>query len=179
MIYSETPITGVFFVDIEQHVDERGFFARTWCAREFEEQGLNPCLVQASISSSHRRGTLRGIHYQAAPYEEDKLVRCTHGSIFDVIIDLRPESETYLRHFGSVLRAEDYRAFYIPKGCAHGFQTLTDNAQVLYHMSEVYVPDAGRGVRWNDPTFEIEWPISDPILHNRDASYPDFEAART
>lgn len=175
VIYTATDITGAFLVDVEPDIDKRGFFARTFCAKEFAKHGLNPVLVQASISSTRHRGTLRGLHYQVTPYEEDKLVRCTHGSIFDVIVDLRPHSTTYLRRFVAVLRADEQGALYVPKGCAHGFQALEDDTQVLYQMSEPYVPEGGRGVRWNDPVFGVDWPIADPILHPRDAAYPDFE----
>jgi dTDP-4-dehydrorhamnose 3,5-epimerase len=174
VIFTSAPLAGAMLVDLERHDDERGFFARAWCRREFAAAGLDPELAQASISRNRRRGTLRGMHYQAAPHEEDKVVRCVRGALYDVIIDLRPASPTYTRHFGVELTAENGRALFIPKGFAHGFQTLVDDTDVLYQMSQFYAAEAARGVRWNDPAFAVEWPISSPILHPRDASYPDF-----
>jgi dTDP-4-dehydrorhamnose 3,5-epimerase len=172
--FTAAALPGVFTVDLKPHEDERGFFARTWCRQEFAAHGLNDRVVQCSISFSKRRGTLRGLHYQAPPHAEDKLVRCTHGAIFDVILDLRRDSPTFCRHVVFELTAERHRSLYIPKGCAHGFQTLTDDVYVLYQMSEFYAPDAARGIRWDDARFAIEWPIRHPILHPRDACYPDF-----
>ena len=174
MIFTETALPGAYVIDLEPLADERGFFARIWCAREFAARGLESRLVQSSVSVNTRRGTLRGIHYQAPPHAEVKLVRCTRGAVFDVIIDLRPDSATYLRPFGIELTAENRLALYIPKGFAHGFQTVVDDTEVFYHMSEVYVAAAGRGLRWNDPTFGVPWPIVPPILLARDATYPDF-----
>ena len=174
MIFTETVLSGAYVIDLEPQADERGFFARIWCAREFAGRGLESRLVQSSVSVNTRRGTLRGIHYQAPPHAEVKLVRCTRGAVFDVIIDLRPDSATYLRPFGIELTAENRLALYIPKGFAHGFQTVVDDTEVFYHMSEVYVAAAGRGLRWNDPTFGVPWPIVPPILLARDATYPDF-----
>ena len=174
MIFTETALPGAYVIDLEPQADERGFFARAWCAREFAARGLESRLVQSSISVTTRRGTLRGMHYQAPPHAEVKLVRCTRGAVFDVIIDLRPDSATYLRPFGVELTAENRLALYIPKGFAHGFQTVVDDTEVFYHMSEVYVAAAGRGLRWNDPTFGVPWPIVPPILIARDATYPDF-----
>ncbi|PYP94328.1 MAG: dTDP-4-dehydrorhamnose 3,5-epimerase [Gemmatimonadetes bacterium] len=174
MIFTETVLSGAYVIDLEPQADERGFFARIWCAREFAARGLESRLVQSSVSVNTRRGTLRGIHYQAPPHAEVKLVRCTRGAVFDVIIDLRPDSATYLRPFGIELTAENRLALYIPKGFAHGFQTVVDDTEVFYHMSEVYVAAAGRGLRWNDPTFGVPWPIVPPILLARDATYPDF-----
>jgi len=174
VIFTPTALPGAVLVDLERHEDARGHFARTWCAREFRDAGLSDRLVQASVSYNHRRGTLRGLHYQVAPHEEDKLVRCTAGAIWDVIVDLRPDSPTYLRHVAVELRAATGRALYIPRGFAHGFQTLEDGSEVFYQMSEFYAPEAGRGVRWNDPRFGIDWPIADPILHPRDAGYADY-----
>lgn len=176
MIFTPLALPGAMIVDLERVEDSRGFFARVWCEREFQAAGLNPRLVQASISHNRRRGTLRGMHYQEAPHAEDKLVRCVQGAFWDVIIDLRPESPTYLQHRGIELNAARGRALYIPKGFAHGFQTLLDDTQIMYQMSEFYAPDAQRGVRWNDPRFAIEWP-EPPILHRRDASYPDYQPA--
>ena len=178
MIFTPLALPGAMIVDLERSDDTRGYFARAWCEREFAEAGLNPRLVQASISQNRRRGTLRGMHYQVAPHAEDKLVRCIQGAIWDVIIDLRPESPTYLQHRAIELNAARGRALYIPKGFAHGFQSLTDDAQLFYQMSEFYQPAAQRGLRWDDPRFAIDWPERPPILSSRDASYPDFEPAQ-
>ena len=174
MIFMPTHLAGAWVVDLERREDDRGFFARAWCRREFESKGLDTRLVQCSISRTERRGTLRGMHWQAEPHAEVKLVRCTRGAIWDEIIDLRPDSQTYTRHFGLELSAENGRALYIPEGFAHGFVTLAEDTDVLYQMSEFYEPAAARGVRWNDPVFGIAWPVTEPILHERDASYRDF-----
>jgi len=174
VIFSPTPLAGAWLVDIERREDVRGFFARTWCRREFAEQGLETQLVQTGMSRNPRRGTLRGMHWQMAPHEEVKLVRCARGAIWDVIIDLRPGSPTYTRHFGAELTGESCRALYIPHGFAHGFVTLVDDSDVVYQMSAFHEPSAARGVRWNDPVFDIRWPIEKPIVHERDASYPAF-----
>jgi dTDP-4-dehydrorhamnose 3,5-epimerase len=174
MIFVETGLQGAFIVEPERLEDVRGFFARTWCQREFEAHGLNPQLVQCSISFTKRKGTLRGMHYQAAPHEEAKLVRCTMGAIYDVMIDLRPESSTFKQHSAVVLSADNRKMVYIPEGFAHGFQTLEDNSEVFYQMSAFYSPESARGVRWNDPSFGIRWPIDDPIILERDSRYPDF-----
>jgi len=174
VIFLPTAIPGAFTLELDRKEDERGYFARTWCKREFEEMGLNTDLAQCNVSYSPRRGTLRGMHWQVAPYGEAKLVRCARGVIWDVIIDLRPESPTYAMHIGVELTADSGRALYIPEGLAHGFVTLTDDCEVFYQMSAYYEPAAARGVRWNDPAFDIDWPVTDPILHPRDASYPDF-----
>jgi dTDP-4-dehydrorhamnose 3,5-epimerase len=176
VIFTETALGGAYVVDLEPHADERGFFARVWCAREFEAYGLDTRLAQCSISYNRRAGTLRGMHYQAPPYQEVKLVRCTRGAIFDVIIDLRRGSPTFTRYVSVVLSAANRTALYIPQGFAHGFQTLEDDAEVMYHISEFYRPDHARGVRWNDPRFEIPWPsTSTRIMAERDAGYPDFD----
>ena len=174
MIFHQTGFAGLHLVDIEPRSDSRGFFARTWCQREFDEAGLDSRLVQCSISHNVRRGTLRGMHYQAAPFEETKLVRCTAGAILDVVIDLRPGSDTFLSHYAVELTAENRRALYIPPGFAHGFQTLADGTDVFYQMTEFFAPGYARGVRWNDPRFGIPWPIPEPIILDRDDSYPDF-----
>jgi dTDP-4-dehydrorhamnose 3,5-epimerase len=175
MRFSETALAGVFQIELERHPDERGFFARTWCEKEFAGKGLNPRLVQCSISFNARKGTLRGVHYQAKPYPECKLVRCTRGSLYDVALDLRLNSPTYLRWIGAELTAENHRALYIPEGCAHGFLTLEDNTEALYQMSEFYYAEAARGVRWNDPAFSIEWPFEPQVISERDSAYPDFK----
>jgi len=174
MKFLPTGFDGLHVVEIQPHCDQRGFFARTWCTREFEAAGLETRLVQCSVSFNLRRGTLRGMHFQAAPAEEVKLVRCTSGSIYDVVIDVRPESPSYLHHFAVELSAENRRALYIPGGFAHGFQTLADHTEVFYQMSEFFTPECARGIRWNDPRFSIEWPITDPIILDRDASYADY-----
>jgi dTDP-4-dehydrorhamnose 3,5-epimerase len=174
VIFLPTSLPGAFIIDIERREDDRGFFARTWCGREFKEMGLSPALAQCNTSYNRRRGILRGMHWQAAPNAEAKLIRCTRGAIWDAIIDLRPDSATYLNHVGVELTADSRRALYVPEGMAHGFVTLEDDSEVFYQMSEFYEPTAARGARWNDPAFGISWPISDPVLHPRDAAYPDF-----
>ncbi len=176
MIFRDTALAGVFIVEPEVLGDERGFFARVWCSRELEARGLEHRLVQSSISYNTRRGTLRGMHFQAEPYGEVKLVRCTTGAIHDVTIDLRPESPTFKRWIGVELTATNRRTLYVPKGFAHGFQTLEPDSEVLYQMSEFYHPESARGVRWNDPAFGIKWPLPDPIMSDRDRTYPDFTA---
>ena len=179
MIFVPTCLPGAFIVETERHFDERGFFARTWCRREFGAAGLNTDLAQCNVSFNRRRGTLRGMHWQAAPHGEAKLIRCVRGAIWDAIIDMRPGSATYTRHFAVELTADSGRALYVPEGMAHGFITLEDECEVAYQMSEFYEPAAARGVRWNDPAFGITWPLADPILHPRDAAYPDFVRAET
>jgi len=174
VIFLSTPLPGAFLVEPERRFDERGYFARTWCRREFTSAGLLADFVQSSVSKSLGNGTLRGMHWQAAPDEEVKLVRCIRGAIWDAIIDLRPASPTYMKHFAVELTAESGSALYIPVGFAHGFVTLTDETEVLYQMSNYFEPSAARGVRWNDPAFGIPWPVVAPILHLRDAAYPDF-----
>jgi len=174
MIFTETVLKGVFVIDIEPVTDVRGFFARTWCQREFELNGLKVTWVQSSISVNSRRGTLRGMHYQVAPNEEVKLVRCTAGSIYDVIVDLRPASPTYCQYVGITLSANNRRAVYIPKQCAHGFLTLEDNTEVSYHMSEFYKPDRARGFRWDDPAFNIKWAEAIMVMSERDKTWPTF-----
>jgi len=178
VIFTPTPLAGAWIVDLERREDDRGFFARTWCVRELAARGLDTRVVQASMSRTRRRGTLRGLHWQAAPHQEVKLVRCARGAIWDAIVDLRPDSPTYTRHFGAELTAENGRALYIPADFAHGFVTLADDTDVVYQMSEFYDPAAGRGARWNDPAFGIGWPVTDPIVNERDATYPDFVKER-
>jgi dTDP-4-dehydrorhamnose 3,5-epimerase len=174
MLFNPTTISGVVVVDVVCRKDERGFFARTVCQDEFSACGLPTLFVQSSVSFNTRRGTLRGLHYQIAPKEEGKLVRCTSGALVDVAVDLRPASPTFRAWVGVELTAENHRAVYIPPGCAHGFQTLVDDTEVLYMMTEIYAPDLARGVRWNDAAFGVTWPIEEPILSERDAVYPDF-----
>jgi dTDP-4-dehydrorhamnose 3,5-epimerase len=178
MIFRETGIGGAWLIELERLEDERGFFARTWDANEFEARTLNPALAQCSISYNGVRGTLRGLHYQAAPYEEAKVVRCTAGAIFDVVVDLRTGSSTFGGWFGTELSAENRLGLYIPEGCAHGFLTLADGCEVHYQISQFYVPDSARGVRWNDPAFGIIWPEEVAVINERDASYPDFQLER-
>jgi len=176
MIFHETEIPGAFTIDLERREDERGFFARAWCVEEFAAHGLSTRLAQANLSFNRSAGILRGMHFQRAPHEEAKLVRCTRGAIFDVIVDLRPESPAYRRWIGVELTAENRRALYVPEGCAHGYQTLADGTEALYLVSEAYAPDSEGGVRWDDPAFGIEWPHADNrSLSSRDATWPDFE----
>ena len=174
MIFSETKLKGAFVVDIEPRHDERGLFARSFCAQEFSDHGLESHFVQCNVSRNVKKGTVRGMHFQKAPFEEGKLVRCTHGRIFDVIVDLRPESESRLDWYGIELSDENHRALYIPPGFAHGFQTMEGNSEVFYQMTEFYHEECSTGVRWNDPAIAIEWPFADPIISPRDASYPDI-----
>lgn len=175
MIFNETKLKGAYVIDIEPIEDERGFFARSWCKNEFEKYGLNSSLVQCNISFNKKRGTLRGMHYQVPPFEEDKIVRCTKEAIYDVIIDLRPESETYNQWISVELTSENRKMIYIPKGFAHGFQTLKDNTEVFYQMSEFYHPECARGLRYNDMGFRIKWPIENKIISEKDKKYGDFE----
>ncbi len=175
MIFHESKLRGVFEIEIERHLDERGFFARTWCKKEFEEHGLDSRVAQSSISFNARRGTLRGVHYQAAPNAETKIVRCTQGSVYDVVLDLRGESPTFKEWISVILSAEQRNMIYIPEGCAHGFLTLADNTEVLYQMTEFFAPESARGVRWNDPAFGIVWPEKVEVISERDRMYPDFK----
>lgn len=174
MIFNATRLAGVFDIELELYQDERGFFARSWCRKEFEQHSLNPRLVQCNVSFNHKRGTLRGLHLQSEPHAEAKLVRCTRGAIFDVAVDLRPGSQTYLKWVGATLSADNRRALYIPEGCAHGFLTFEDETEIFYQMSAFYEPSASRGFRWNDPAFAIEWPGEVKVISERDATYPDF-----
>lgn len=176
MRFIETSIPGAYLIEIEPIEDERGFFARSWCQREFAEHGLDANLVQCNISFNHARGTLRGLHFQAPPHEETKLVRCTRGALFDVLVDMRPASPAYCRWEGFELTAMNHRMLYVPKGLAHGFQTLEDDTEVFYQMGEFFHPESARGVRWDDPTLAIRWPIAAPILSDRDAAFPGVES---
>jgi dTDP-4-dehydrorhamnose 3,5-epimerase len=176
--FGSTPLPGVFTIEPELRCDERGFFGRTFCIREFEYHELNPRMVQCSISFNRRSGTLRGMHYQISPQEETKLVRCTRGAIYDVALDLRPDSPSFLRWCSVELTAENHTMLYVPAGVAHGFQTLTDETEVFYQISEFYEPSSARGVRWNDPSFAIHWPIEDRIVSTRDAEFPLFDDNR-
>ena len=178
MRFIETPLSGVWLIELDRLGDERGWFARTFDAGEFKARGLNPAVVQCSASFNPRRGTLRGMHYQAEPHGESKLVRCVRGAIFDVAVDLRRDSRTYCGWHGAELNSEKGLAFYIPAGLAHGFQTLTDDCEVIYQMGNEYVAEAARGVRWDDPAFAIEWPATggERIISQRDAAHPDFQS---
>jgi dTDP-4-dehydrorhamnose 3,5-epimerase len=172
MRFSSLSVGGAWLVEPELRVDDRGFFARTWCAREFAGHGLSQSFVQSSISYNERAGTLRGLHYQIEPHAEAKLVRCTAGAIYDVVVDLRPESPSYLRWHGETLSFANRCALYVPKGCAHGFLTVEDRSEVLYEISEFYEPGSARGVRWNDPIVGIRWPREPMVISERDAGYP-------
>jgi dTDP-4-dehydrorhamnose 3,5-epimerase len=175
MIFTPTELDGVFLVDLEPRQDDRGFFARAWCRDEFAEQGLSTELAQCNISFNNRKGTLRGMHFQAAPHAEVKLVRCTRGAIYDVVVDLRPDSPTRERWFGVELTADNRRMLYVPEGFAHGYQTLVDATETFYHVSARYAPHAEGGVRWNDPAFGIEWPDPDrPLMSEKDRAWPDY-----
>jgi dTDP-4-dehydrorhamnose 3,5-epimerase len=174
MIFKESPLQGAYLIDLEEHRDERGFFARSWCAREFENHGLNPRIAQCNISFNARKGTLRGMHYQIKPFEEAKLVRCTRGALHDVIVDLRCGSASYRRHWGALLTPDNGAMLYVPEGFAHGFLTLEDRTEVHYQISEFYAPDHARGFRWDDPAFGIVWPGVPEVISGRDRSYPDF-----
>ena len=174
MRFTPTSLPGSYLVDLERAEDQRGFFARTWCEHEALQHGLQPHMVQTSVSFNHKQGTLRGMHYQLPPSKETKLVRCTAGAIYDVILDLRPASKTFLQYFGTTLSADNHQALYIPSGFAHGFQTLVEATEVLYLMSDFYAPHLARGVRWNDPALGINWPDGTRLVHERDATYPDF-----
>lgn len=174
MIFEETRLPGAHVIRMEKRGDERGFFARAWCRREFEEAGLSTELAQANVSRSRTKGTLRGMHYQVPPAAETKLVRCTRGAIHDVILDLRPESPTMGEWIGVELTAENHTMLYVPEGFAHGFLTLSDDAEVFYQVSAFYAPEHERGVRWDDPRFGIEWPAEPTVLSDKDRSWPDY-----
>jgi dTDP-4-dehydrorhamnose 3,5-epimerase len=177
VIFRATDLAGAWVLEPERFEDGRGFFARTFCRDEFEARGLDPVVAQCSVSYNHRQGTLRGLHFQGAPREEAKLVRCTRGAIFDAIVDLRPGSPTRGRHFAVVLSAEAGNQLYIPKGMAHGFQTLADGTEVFYQISEVYAPDLARGYRFDDPAFGIPWPLPVSVIADKDRNLPRFEGA--
>jgi len=172
MIFRETPLKGAFIIDIERIEDKRGFFAEAWCQKEFEANGLVSRMVRTNISFNRKRGTLRGMHYQVPPYEEIKLVRCTRGAIYDVIIDLRPDSPTYKKWTGVELTAENYRMLYVPESFAHGFLTLEDTAEITYQISQFYSPESARGVRYDDPVFGIEWPLQVEVISDQDLGWP-------
>ncbi len=174
MVFTETKLKGAFIIEPDRIGDDRGFFARTWCQREFKDHGLSSLLVQCNISFNNKKGTLRGMHYQVSPYGEAKVVRCTAGEIFDVIIDLRPDSETFTKWLSFVLTEENRNMIYVPEGFAHGFITLIDNTEVFYQMSEFHSPEHARGIRWDDQAIGIIWPIEAAIISVRDRNYPLF-----
>ena len=176
MKFSETPLKGAFVVDLEKISDDRGFFARAFCAREFEEHGLKPAVAQINLSCNEKKGTMRGLHYQAAPATEAKFMRCISGAIFDVIVDLRPDSPTYLQHFGTELSAANRRALYVPEMFAHGYLALTDGAQAYYSASEFYTPGVEHGLRYDDPALNIQWPMPVEIVSEKDAQWPLLNA---
>jgi dTDP-4-dehydrorhamnose 3,5-epimerase len=178
MIFAETQINGVHVVELEPIRDDRGFFSRVWCRQEFADRGLNPDLVQCSISFNFRKGTLRGMHLQARPHREAKTVRCTNGAIYDVVIDLRRDSPTFMQWTAVELSAANRKMLYIPEGLAHGFLTLADNSEVFYQMSDYFAAESGRGVRWNDPHFRIHWPIPVEVISPKDQNWADFDPER-
>jgi dTDP-4-dehydrorhamnose 3,5-epimerase len=174
MKFFETNVRSVFEIRPEPHFDERGLFARVWCHNELGAKGLNTRVAQCSISFNPQKGTLRGMHYQVPPFSETKIVRCTQGAIYDVVIDLRPQSQTFKHWISAILTPEDRNMLYVPPGCAHGFLTLKDQSEVFYQISEFYSPESARGVRWNDPTFDIVWPERVQVISKRDATYPNY-----
>lgn len=176
MKFTETPLSGCYVIDLEQIGDDRGFFARSWCSKEFEAVGLTSRICQANVSYNNARGTLRGLHYQLAPHAEAKLVRCTRGAIFDVAVDLRVESPTFRQWFGVELSSENWRMLYIPEGFGHGFQALENDTEIYYLVSEFYTPEAERGARYDDPAFGIEWPTEVTATSEKDANWPRFDA---
>jgi dTDP-4-dehydrorhamnose 3,5-epimerase len=176
MIFKELDIPGAFLLELEKRRDERGFFARAWCADEFQAHGLNPGLVQVNLSFNERTGTLRGMHFQRRPHEEAKSVRCTRGAVYDVVLDLRPDSPAYKRWQAVELSADNRRMVYVPEGCAHGYQTLAPATETLYQVSKSYAPGSEGGVRWDDPAFGIEWPdTAERVMSPKDAAWPDFD----
>jgi len=172
--FTSCPLSGAFVIELEPIQDVRGSFARIWCRREFHDFGLSSAIEQSSVSFNKSKGTLRGMHFQAPPHEEIKLIRCTRGAIYDVILDLRTDSPTYRRWFAVELTPDNGKMVYVPAGFAHGFQTLLDESEVFYQISEAYRPGLARGVRWNDPAFRIKWPIPNPLLSERDRGFPEF-----
>jgi dTDP-4-dehydrorhamnose 3,5-epimerase len=177
MIFTESPLPGAFLIDMAPIADERGFFARAYCDEEFAAKGLSTELRQCSVSYNTQEGTLRGLHYQGPPHEEHKLVRCTSGAIFDVIVDIRPQSSHYRRWFGTHLTAQNHRSLFIPPGFAHGFITLSDDAEVYYMISVPHAPQYAQGFRWNDPAFSIQWPLVPSVISPRDAAFPLLDAS--
>ncbi len=177
MIFTETKLKGAFILEVKKIEDERGFFGRSWCKKELEDHGLNANVVQANVSYNKVKGTLRGMHFQKPPYQETKLVRCTRGAIYDVIIDLRPDSPTYRQYIGVELTEDNYRMLFVPGDFAHGFITLQDKTEVTYQVTQYYTPGAEGGIRWNDPAFNIRWPIEPVVVSGKDQVHPDFTDA--
>ena len=175
MIFTETKLKGAFIVEVKKIEDDRGFFGRAWCKQEFEDHGLNGNIVQLNTSLTKKKGTIRGMHYQVDPYQEAKFIRCTRGRIWDVMIDLRPDSPTFMQWVGTELSADNYKMAYVPENFAHGFVTLEDNSEVYYPVTAFYTPGSERGIRWNDPAFNIAWPINIEIVSDKDSSHPDFD----
>lgn len=178
MIFTETKLKGAFVVEIQKIEDHRGFFGRAWCQKEFEAHGINANFVQINTSQTKKKGTIRGMHYQVPPYGEAKFIRCTRGRIYDVIIDLRPDSPTFMQWVGNELSEDNYKMVYVPEYFAHGFLSLEDNSEVYYPVTEFYTPGAERGIRWNDQAFNIEWPVPVEIFTEKDMSHPDFDMSR-
>ena len=174
MIFTETKLKGAYIIEPERNEDERGFFARSFDREVFKKYGLNPNVLQCNISHSKTRGTLRGMHFQLSPYQESKFLRCTRGKIYDVIIDLRVNSGTYKQWIGIELSEENYKMLYAPEGFAAGFQTLVDDVELIYQVSQVYKPEYERGVKWNDPAFNIKWPLEPSVISQKDRSHPPF-----
>jgi dTDP-4-dehydrorhamnose 3,5-epimerase len=174
--FHKAELEGAYIIELDKLEDSRGFFARTWCQKELEAHGLAARVAQANVSFNTRAGTLRGMHYQVAPYEETKLIRCTRGALYDVIVDLRPDSPTYKTWMGVELTADNYKMLYVPANFAHGFVTLADDTEAIYFVSEFYTPGAEKGLRWNDPQFGISWPCPVDVISDKDASWPDFSA---
>ncbi|MFI9306729.1 dTDP-4-dehydrorhamnose 3,5-epimerase [Streptomyces triculaminicus] len=176
MLVHATPLEGAALIELKRLEDDRGFFARSFCREEFEAAGLEPAVEQCNVSFNHRRGTLRGFHYQLAPNAEAKTIRCIRGAVYDVIVDLRPDSPTYLRHFGAALTAENRLAMHVPRNFAHAYLTLTDGAETLYQVSAAYTPGAERGLRWDDPALGVEWPVPVEVVSAKDAGWPPLAA---
>lgn len=174
MIFVETKLKGAYVVELEKREDSRGFFTRGWDGNILEQHGLVGSVIQQNIAFSKTKGTIRGLHYQKAPHQETKFIRCTRGSIFDVIVDLRPDSATYKNWFGVQLTQDEYKVLYVPKDFAHGFQSLVDNSEIMYLVSEAYTPAAEAGVRYNDSSIGVEWPLPVSVISEKDASWPDF-----
>lgn len=178
MIFKEGEIDGHFEIEVEKYEDDRGYFARTWCKEEFAEKGIDASFVQANVSKSRHAGTIRGMHYQTAPHQEGKLVRCIRGAIYDVTVDLREDSPTYMQRTGTTLTADRQNSVYVPPGCGHGVQALTDDAVAYYHVTSAYAPGHERGFRYDDPAFDITWPLKVTVVSEKDRSWPDFDARK-
>ena len=176
MIFTETPLAGAYIIDLEPRTDHRGFFARIWCQDEMAQHGLKGEIVQSNLGFSLKKGTLRGLHFQTAPYAEVKTVRCTRGAVYDVIVDLRPDSKTYKQWFGIELTPDNHKAIYVPEGFAQGWLALTDNSEIYYHTTQRYAPSAASGIRYDDPAFGIEWPIPITVISDQDRSWPDYDS---